>query len=94
MKSRIYGFHDVKAQTYIGDTTALLVFKHDAVAMRTFTDLAMQKGSVFQSHPADYELHCIGEFDTETGSITPFVPMRVATALEVVEAHKLAGGES
>jgi len=87
MKVRIYGFHDKAAETFIGDTAGLVLFKHDAVALRTFGDLVRQDGSIFQKHPEDFELITLGEFDTDTGIIEPWAaPAVLATAAQVLEA--------
>lgn len=90
MKVRIYGFKDLAAEAFIGDTAGLVLFKHDAVAMRSFGDLCRQENSMFAKHPQDYALQVLGEFDTETGVVTPFVaPQQLATAAQVLEV-KLA----
>lgn len=86
MKVRIYGFHDRASQSFIGDTAGLVLFKHDAVAIRTFGDLCRQEGSIFAKHPQDYELISLGEFDTESGIIEAWAaPAVVATAAQVLE---------
>lgn len=88
MKVRIYGFHDRAAQAFIGDTAGLVLFKHDAVALRQFGDLCRQEGSIFAKHPADFELISLGEFDTETGLIEPWAaPAVLSTAQQVLEAR-------
>ena len=86
MKVRIYGFHDRASQSFIGDTAGLVLFKHDAVALRSFGDLCRQEGSIFAKHPHDYELISLGLFDSETGSIEPWAaPAVLATAAQVLE---------
>lgn len=86
MTVRIYGFHDKKADAFIGDAAALVLFRNDVVALRQFADLCRQENSMFARHSADYELVVLGEFDTESGQITPFVaPARLATAQQVME---------
>lgn len=56
-----------------------------AAALRAFGDAVKQPESPFAKHPADYLLHAIGIFDTETGTIEPHqVPMLVARATEHV----------
>lgn len=89
MTARIYGFHDKKANAFIGDAAGLVIFRNDVVALRQFADLCRQEGSMFARHPADYELVSLGEFDTETGTITPWAaPAVLATAQQVMEAPK------
>ncbi len=84
---RIYGFHDKAASMFIGDTAGLVLFKHDAVALRQFGDLCRQEGSIFAKHPQDFELVSLGEFDTDTGVIEPWAsgPAVLATAAQVLE---------
>lgn len=85
---RVYGFHDRAASAFIGDTAALVLFKHDAVALRQFGDLCRQENSIFAKHPADFEIVSLGEFDTDTGILTPWAsgPAVLATAAQVLEA--------
>lgn len=84
----VYGFHDDKASAFIGDHAALVLLKHDAVALRQFGDLCRAEGSIFAKHPDDYSLVSIGEFDTETGKLEGWVggPRTLATAAQVLEA--------
>lgn len=88
MNVRVYGFHDKAAGMFIGDTAGLVLFKHDAVAIRQFGDLCRQEGSIFAKHPGDFELVSLGEFDSETGILTPWAsgPAVLATAAQVLEA--------
>lgn len=87
MKIRVYGFYDKAASTYVGDTAALVLFKHDAVAMRQFGDLCRHENSIFAKHPDDFQLHGLGEFDTESGELVTWVtPVVLASAAQVLEA--------
>lgn len=89
MNVRIYGFHDRKAQVFIGDAAGLVLFKNDVVALRQFADLCRQDQSMFARHPQDYELVSLGEFDSESGVITPWAaPAVLATAAQVLEEPK------
>lgn len=85
MKVGIYGFYDVKSRSYIGDTAGLVLFRHDAVAMRSFGDLCRQEGSIFAKHPDDYEMHRVGEFDTESGQIQGDGVFVLANAKQVLD---------
>lgn len=85
MTARIYGFHDKKAQAFIGDAAGLVLLKNDVVALRQFADLCKQPDSMFARHPEDYELVSLGEFDSETGVITPWAaPSVLGTAAQVL----------
>lgn len=43
-------------------------------AIRNFEHAIMRADSLFFTHPSDYSLHRIGDFDTDTGLITPVIP--------------------
>lgn len=40
-------------------------------AVRSFIDEANKQGSPVNAHPSDFELHCLGSFDDETGKFDP-----------------------
>lgn len=44
---------------------------NDACAMRNFQNATMDHKSTFYTHGSDFELYRIGEYDTESGIITP-----------------------
>lgn len=44
---------------------------NDASAMRNFAHACMQKSSLMFTHPRDYELYNVGQFDNDTGVIIP-----------------------
>lgn len=48
---------------------------NDASATRNFEHAVQQRESLFFTHPEDYALYKIGEFDTEIGIITPITPV-------------------
>lgn len=47
------------------------VAKNDAVALRQFNHL------ISNLNPQDYELYCIGKYDTDTGLITVTLPEKI-----------------
>lgn len=59
MKLKVYSIFDVKAGTY--GTPFFSV--NDAIARRSFEDLAKDSNSTVSRHPEDYSLYQIGEFD-------------------------------
>lgn len=69
MKSRIYVIRDKKT------TFMTPLFDHnDQSAIRNFQVACKNTQSLFNSHPADFDLYCIGEYDFDTGRIASFEP--------------------
>ena len=64
MKVNIYTIYDKLA------CEAGLIFqaKNDAVALRCFMSLMKDTSNVV---PSDYDVYCLGEFDTDTRSFVP-----------------------
>lgn len=52
--------------------------RHINEALRSFRDEAMDKSTALAKHPDDYELYLIGDYDENTGEITPITPTRLA----------------
>lgn len=66
----IYAVRDVKT----GFLSPTLDVNGDS-AIRNFEHALMRADSLFFTHPSDYSLYRIGDYDTETGLITPAVPL-------------------
>lgn len=90
MKTKLFAIYDDKveafARPFFEQTTAS--------AIRAFTEVANNPETAFYKHGADYTLFEIGEFDDNTGEITPLSHManlgnaltfRVWPAPELVE---------
>lgn len=60
MKKGIYAIYDNKAQDIV---SILQVHAHEAVAIRTFTDIALTERSQIQQHPEDFDLIRLGFLD-------------------------------
>lgn len=43
-------------------------------AIRNFEHAVMRADSLFFTHPSDYSLYRIGDYDSDTGLITPAIP--------------------
>ena len=57
----------------------------DASAIRNFEHaVAHNDDSLFFSHPEDYSLYKVGEYDSNTGTVTPIDKVELATAASVV----------
>ena len=69
MKRSMYAIRDLKAGTF----NAPVIMDNDAVATRSFGDLVCdrQKGTLISTHPADFALCRVGEFDIEKGVLIP-----------------------
>lgn len=79
----IYSIYSIK-----DDKTAYLepmLDINDASAMRNFHNAILKKGSLFDTHSADYSLFKIGEFDTDTGSIRPIENEFICSAISLKE---------
>lgn len=68
MTLNLYAVRDVKS-TYMSP----VVGNNDAQAMRSFR-AGMRAVPEFEVAPADFELYRIGEYNNESGLITPTVP--------------------
>lgn len=80
MKYPIYSIRDAK----VGFMTPTLD-QNDAAAARNFEHAILNADSLMNSHPADYSLYRIGDFDTESGAITGCMPVHVMDAVGVVK---------
>lgn len=72
MKLPVYAIRDVRS-TFTG----LTVDTNDATAVRNFAHAVMQVGSIMNSHPQDFSLYRLGEFDTDTGVLIPLSPIQL-----------------
>lgn len=85
MKFGIYCVRDVKSGF---QTPSAQV--NDAVAVRGFASAVINSDSVLFTHAADFALYKVGEFDSDTGRITPLdLPvelMQASAALAMKEA--------
>lgn len=78
MKLGIYAIRDTVADTIVG---GLHVFKHDAVAVRFFMDIASDHQTMVARHLGDHEMVKVGELN-EDGSDTRC--MNTATGYEII----------
>lgn len=67
MKLRVYSVRDIKADAFAPP----FFLGRDEVAARSFSDAIHDPKHPMASHPEDYELYCLGDFDDETGRIEP-----------------------
>lgn len=58
---------------------------NDASAMRNFEHAVQNPDSLLRSHPNDYALFRVGNWDNDTGEIVPeFPPVQIADAASLV----------
>lgn len=79
MKFSIYAIRDI----YTGFMSPTCD-ANDSAAVRNFQHAVMQPHSLMHSHPQDYSLYKVGEFETDTGEVTPCLPVHLFEAKEIV----------
>lgn len=80
MKLGIYAIRDAKT-SFMSCT----VDYNDESAKRNFAHAVMQESSLMATHPGDYDLYKLGEYDNESGEIFPATPVQfVVGATSVV----------
>lgn len=47
---------------------------NDYTARRNFENACNRSGSLFASHPSDFDFYRVGSFDTDSGNIEPVQP--------------------
>lgn len=62
----IVSVHDLKAESF----SSPVVSQNVATAIRDFATAVNQSGSLLNSHPDDFVLERLGEFDTRSGGIS------------------------
>lgn len=74
MSPQIFAIRDIKANQIVG---GLHIFKHQAVAVRFFGDIASNPETMINRHIDDHELIVLGTYDEDTLTINallaPFV---------------------
>lgn len=85
MKSLAFAVYDVK-----GEAFGMPIFQRTkGEALRAFEDECNREGSMLCSHPEDYSLFLIGEYDQGNGLISPVTHLQLGTALEAKRAPQL-----
>lgn len=81
MKLQAFTVHDVKAEAYHAPFFQNML----AQGKRTFDGMINSDTHPFAKHPYDYTLFHVGEFDDETGKITPLrEPLSLGNGVEYV----------
>lgn len=80
MKTKVYALFDVKAAVY----GTPFFMQNDQMALRSFSDLVNEPGTMVQKHPEDFNLFGVGQFDDGLGVLEGMTPWIVATAASCV----------
>lgn len=81
MLTKLFSVHDVKANAYLPPFT----MRTNAEAIRAFDTTCKDKSSQFSAHPSDFTLCLLGEFNSETGLLSPMeTPLNLARATDHV----------
>lgn len=81
MKLQTFSIYDSKAKAYLPPW-----YMHNTdMALRVFADCCNATDHQFSKNPEDYTLFHIGEFDDESGKITPDTPKSIANGITVLK---------
>ena len=67
IKQKVVALRDSKVGTF----GSICLVKTISVGERMFFDLIKDKSTLIGQHPEDFSLWCVGDFDEDTGIITP-----------------------
>lgn len=70
MITGLYAIKDAKS-TFMPCTVDV----NDATAIRNFEHAVRQHDSILASHPNDFALFKVGEYDNESGHVSPLIPL-------------------
>jgi hypothetical protein len=80
MTQKIYSIHDAKAEYF----TQPFFKKTHGEAERDFTQLVNDEKSQLHKFPEDYDLYYLGEYDDNTGKMTPIdTPQHIIKAIQI-----------
>jgi hypothetical protein len=84
MKIRIFSVRDQKVGSYMQPIFSPTV----ATALRSLEAAVADPNHDFSKWASDFDMYCIGEFDPETGVITPLnAPSHIGRALDFKNAQ-------
>jgi hypothetical protein len=75
---KMYSVYDVKAEIF----SSPHFMGSDGVAIRSFSTACEDENSQFYKYPTDFSLYVVGEFNIETGEISPLKPKQICNASE------------
>ena len=77
MLTGLYAIKDAKS-TFMPCTVDV----NDATAIRNFEHAVRQPDSLLASHPNDFALFKVGEYDNENGMLSPILPVLLCDAAQ------------
>lgn len=80
MTQHFFAVYDSKAGAFLAPFPANTY----GIAERMFSDLVNTDGHQFNRHPADYSLHKIGTFDTDSGKLDNIPAEELVTGLQLL----------
>lgn len=82
----IYKIYSVKDR--LAGYGVIVLQDNDAVAMRAFENGCSDPSSTWSTHPSDFDLYYIGDFDTHSGEILPDGPKYLCSACDFINLNK------
>jgi len=83
-KLQLFAVLDNKMELYLAPITA----RNIAVAVRIFETAVLSQGHDFNTHPDDYSLWLIGEFDQSSGEVKSLPAKTVVQGHQIINKHK------
>lgn len=74
----IYGLYSIR-DSKVG-FMSVTTDTNDYTARRNFENACSRSGSLFDSHPNDFDLYLVGHFDSDSGEIQPENPPKFICA--------------
>lgn len=84
MSGRIFELCAVR-DSALAAFASVMTFQTVAAGVRSFRDEVQRAESPMHAHPEDYELWRLGQYDEDTGEITPCRPEMVVRAKDLME---------
>lgn len=79
---KILAVHDSKVNAF----SQPFFLRTQAEAMRGWIEVVNEPSTQFNKHPEDFNLFLLGDFDEDTGLITPLsAPQAIASAISVIK---------
>ncbi len=77
----MYTVFDVKSASY----GRPFFLQNDAMAIRSFSDIANDQGTMIYRHAEDFSLLCVGTFDDAVGVIKPETHRPISSAAALIK---------